>query len=125
MCDVIRRHEILSQATTVLNIPGHDSTRVSFGSRVAATIARDQGISIVKAKSKSAFRPQAKNLTGAERSGFLNGEFSISSRLDEQQVLIADDIFRSGTSMGVVASVAREAGAWKIYGLCGVRTMRR
>jgi hypothetical protein len=125
MCGAIERHGVLSQATAVLDIPGHDSTRVSFGSRVAATIARDRGITMVKVTAKSPFRPEAKNLTEAERSNFLNDEFSVPSMLDGQQIIIADDVFRSGTSMCAVASAAREAGARKVYGLCGVRTMRR
>ena len=125
MCNAIERHGMLSQSTVVLNIPGHDTTRVSFGSRIAATIASRLGIPIVKVAAKSAFRPEAKNLAEQERLNFLSGQFSVPQRLDGQRILIADDVFRSGTSMGAVASAAHEAGAWKIYGLCGVRTMRR
>ncbi len=125
MCGAIERHGVLSQATIVLDIPGHDTTRVSFGSRVVATISQRRRIPMVKVAARSAFRPEAKRLAENERSNFLNGQFSVSQRLDGQRVLIADDVFRSGTSMGAVASAAREAGAWKIYGLCGVRTMRR
>jgi predicted amidophosphoribosyltransferase len=125
MCGAIERHGILSQATMVLNVPGHDSTRVSFGSRVAVTIAREMRIPLVRVTARSAFRPEAKNLSEAERLDSLNGEFGVPRRLDGQRVLIADDVFRSGTSIGAVASAARESGALEIYGLCAVRTMRR
>lgn len=125
MCGTIERHGILAQATVVLDIPGHDRTRVSFGSRAAATIARRRGIPMVRVAAKSEFRPEAKNLEESERPNFLDDQFSVPKRLDGQQVLIADDVYRSGTSMRAVASAARDAGAWKVYGICGVRTMRR
>ena len=125
MCRAIERHGALAQATVVLDIPGHDRSRVSFGPRVAATIARRRGIPIIKVVAKSGFRPEAKNLEESERLDFLDDQFSVPQRLDGQRVLIADDVFRSGTSMGAVASAARDAGAAKVYGICGVRTMRR
>ena len=108
-----------------MHIPGHDSTRVSFGSRMATTIAHRRGIPIIKVAAKSEFRPEAKNLEESERLNFLHGQFSVPYRLDGQRVLIADDVFRSGTSMGAVASAARDVGAEEVYGICGVRTMRR
>lgn len=125
MCGAIERHGILAQATMVLDIPGHDSRRVSFGSRMAATIARRRGIPIIKVAAKSEFRPEAKNLEESERLNFLDDQFSVPQSLNGQRVLIADDVFRSGTSMGAVASAARNVGAAKVYGICGVRTMRR
>jgi hypothetical protein len=125
MCGAIERHGILAQATVVLDIPGHDRTRVSFGSRMAATIARRRGIPMIKVAAKSEFRPEVKNLEESERLNFLDDQFSVPQRIDGQRVLIADDVFRSGTSMKTVASAARDAGAAKVYGICGVRTMRR
>jgi predicted amidophosphoribosyltransferase len=125
MCGAIERHGILTRATVVLDIPGHDGTRVSFGSRMAATIARRQGIPMIKVAAKSEFRPEAKNLEESERQDFLDDQFRVPQSLDGQRVLIADDVFRSGTSMGAVASAARDVGAAKVYGICGVRTMRR
>jgi hypothetical protein len=125
MCGAIERHGILSQATVVLDIPGHDSSRVSFGSRMAATIARRRAIAMIKVAAKSEFRPEAKDLEESERLNFLDDQFSVPHRLDGQRALIADDVFRSGTSMRAVASAARAVGAAKVYGLCGVRTMRR
>jgi pyrimidine operon attenuation protein/uracil phosphoribosyltransferase len=125
MCRAIERHGILTQATVILDIPGHDSSRVSFGSRMASTIARRRDIPIIKVAAKSAFRPEAKNLEESERLNFLNDQFSVRQSLTGQRVLIADDVFRSGTSMGAVASAARDVGAVNVYGICGVRTMRR
>lgn len=80
---------------------------------------------MIRVTARSAFRPEVKDLEESERLNSLSGEFSVLWALNGQPVLIADDVFRSGTSMGAVAAAARKAGAGKIYGICGVRTMRR
>lgn len=125
ICTTIERHRLLTQVTMILDVPGHDSARVSFGSRMAATIARNRGIPMVKVATKSAFRAEAKNLEESRRLDLLRDQFTVPQSLDGQRVLIADDVFRSGTSMGAVASAARNAGAGRVYGICAVRTMRR
>lgn len=124
MCQAIEGHGVLSRADVIIDVPGHDSTRVSFGSRVAATIARRRGIPMVKVHAKLAFRPEAKNFTSTERAGVLRDEFTVSQEVAGNRVLIVDDVFRSGTSMGAVATAARISGARTVYGICGVRTMR-
>ena len=40
LCNAIRSHTGLGHATIILDVPGHDSERVSFGSRVASSVAR-------------------------------------------------------------------------------------
>ena len=104
-----------------------DMTAPGFPSDLALPplLPAARGIPIIKVAAKSEFRPEAKNLEESERLSFLDDEFGVSQGLDGQRVLIADDVFRSGTSMGAVASAARDAGAVKVYGICGVRTMRR
>lgn len=49
----------------------------------------------------------------------------VSDDVDGKAVLIVDDVLRSGDSMGYVATAARTAGASRVYGICGARTMRR
>jgi predicted amidophosphoribosyltransferase len=80
---------------------------------------------MVKVVARSEYRTEAKKLEGSDRARILDGEFTVTQRLDGQRVLIADDVFRSGMSMSAVAAAARDAGALRIYGICGVRTMRR
>jgi predicted amidophosphoribosyltransferase len=125
ICQAIERHGVLSQASVILDVPGHDSTRVSFGSRVAATIAYRRRTPIVKALARSAFRPEAKDLTAADRESILDDEFTVPGEVNGQHVVIVDDVFRSGGSMDAVAKAARESGALAVQGICGVRTMRR
>src|ERR1051326_3434049 len=66
ICNVIDRHALLKDASIVLDVPGHDSRLVSFGSRLAATVARDQGLPMIKVHASSLFRAAAKELARHE-----------------------------------------------------------
>jgi predicted amidophosphoribosyltransferase len=108
----------------VLNVPGHDRTRLSFGSRLAATVARDRGLRFVRVESRSEFRAEAKSASSAQRAAMLPDQFIVSQDLREESVLIVDDVFKSGASMTEVARAARAEGAADVQGICAVRTMR-
>lgn len=126
MVPLIARHPLLTTATIVLDIPSHDRRYgLSFGSRMAATVARDTGAVYVAVSSRDDFRPQAKDLDPANRIEVLRDQFSMSCDLTGRPVLIVDDVFRSGDSMRFVASAARKAGAAHVYGACAVRTLHR
>ena len=124
LCDAIGRHPLLRGVSTILDIPGHDSRRVSFGSRLAATVAGRMGITMSRVGTRSEFRPESKNLGGAQQS-MLEGEFIVAEVVQGQSVLIVDDVIRSGTSMAAVGEAARASGARQVLGICAVRTMRR
>ncbi|MBV9163282.1 MAG: hypothetical protein JO309_12375 [Pseudonocardiales bacterium] len=122
---VIQAHPLLRKADVVLDVPGHDTERVSFGSRMAATVARDFEVTRIRVKARDRFRPEAKSLDPSQRAEVLAGQFSIADDLQSQTVLIVDDVFHSGYSMGEAARAAREAGANQVFGICAVRTRRR
>jgi hypothetical protein len=121
---VIQGHPLLRKADIVLDVPGHDAERVSFGSRMAATVARDFKIPKIRVKARDKFRAEAKSLPRSQRAGILAGQFSIASDLQDQTTLIVDDVFQSGASMGETARAARVAGANRVLGICAVRTLR-
>jgi Phosphoribosyl transferase domain len=124
LCDAIGRHVVLRGASIVLDVPGHDGQRVSFGSRLAAAVARSWDLPMSRVGTKSAFRPESKNLGGAQQS-LLQDEFVVDEVVRGQSVLIVDDVIRSGVSMAAVGKAARAAGARQILGICATRTMRR
>jgi predicted amidophosphoribosyltransferase len=124
LCETIRKHPLLRNASMILDVPGHDSQRVSFGSRLAATVARSLGKTMLRVDTRSAFRAESKNRGGAQEA-LLEGEFIVPGAVQGQSVLIVDDVIRSGTSMAAVAKAARMAGAQQVLGICAVRTMRR
>lgn len=86
---------------------------------------RDTAKRFIKVSARDAYRAEAKSLTFEQRRELIRGQFSVRESLGSVDVLIVDDVFRSGLSMSEVARAAREAGARSIYGLAAVRTMRR
>lgn len=122
---VIQGHPLLRKADVVLDVPGHDTERVSFGSRMAATVARDFEIPKIRVKTRDKFRAEAKSLDPSQRAAVLAGQFSIANDLQGQTALIVDDVFHSGASMGEAARAARAAGANRVFGICAVRNRRR
>jgi pyrimidine operon attenuation protein/uracil phosphoribosyltransferase len=124
ICQVIDAHPMLGSAELVLNVPGHDRQRVSFGSRLAATVAVRRGLPMVRTEARSPYRPESKNFDRAGRAHMLSGQFLVTDEVHGRRVLIVDDVIRSGDSMSAVAKAAREAGATTVSGICGARTMR-
>ncbi len=125
VCGVIDKHFLLRRAEIVLNVPGHDSKRVSFGSRMAATVAKNFNLPLARVRARDQFRPEAKDLHPSQRAELLSGQFYVETSLEGKKALIVDDVFRSGESMNEGARAALEAGAVRVYGICAVRTMRK
>lgn len=125
MSVVIQGHPLLRKADIVLDVPGHDAERVSFGSRMAATVARDVTVPKIRVNARDKFRAEAKNVDPAQRARILAGQFSIAHDLHGHTALIVDDVFQSGVSMGETARAARAAGANRVFGICAVRTLRK
>ena len=124
LVEAVRRHPALAVATVVADVPGHDAQQVSFGSRLAKTVAQDTGRAFVRVSCTTPFRPEAKNVTEAQHTAVLHGSFRVLESLRGARVLVVDDVFRSGRSMAEVARACRAAGAMSVSGLCVVRTMR-
>jgi hypothetical protein len=124
MLAVIRRHPVLRRVDLVLDVPGHDATRVSFGSRVADAISRDLHVGLSRVQCTDIFRPEAKAMSIYERRQRVAGRFCCAD-LPDRAVMIIDDVYSSGATMSEVARAARAAGAAFVYGFAAVRTMRR
>lgn len=123
--DVIRGHPLLRKADFILDVPGHDTERVSFGSRMADTVGYDFEIPRVRVKARDKFRAETKSLDPSQRAEVLAGQFSIAHDLRGRTALIVDDVFHSGANMGETARAARDAGANRVLGICAVRNLRR
>lgn len=124
ICAVVERHVALSRATVVIDVPGHDSQQVSFGSRLAASVAQRRQIPTIRTQSNTSFRPPAKSADWFVRHESIANQFTIIEDLREHSVLIVDDVFRSGTSIEEAARAARAAGAKTVSGIVATRTMR-
>jgi hypothetical protein len=125
VCNAIERHAALNAVEAILNIPGHDSKVVSFGPRLAATVAKYEKLPLLRVSARSEFRPESKSLKTGERAVILDDEFTVPPEIRGRSALIIDDVFRSGESMAAVAKAAHKAGAREVFGICPARTMRR
>lgn len=124
MCAAIERHPGFKGADVVVNVPGHDSAQVSFGSQLAATVAKETQKPFVKLRAKDSFRPEAKSAEPEQRAEVIRGQFSVPRSLDGMIALIIDDVVHSGESMRETARAALATGANLVYALCAVRTRR-
>jgi adenine/guanine phosphoribosyltransferase-like PRPP-binding protein len=124
LCAVVQEHPLLRDIDAIIAVPGHDSRQVSFGARVAASVAKERAMPLVRCGSSAIFRTPAKNLDLNERASAVNGQFNCPTNLTGQSVLIIDDLYGSGATASETARAARAAGATRVASLCGVRTMR-
>jgi pyrimidine operon attenuation protein/uracil phosphoribosyltransferase len=124
MVSVVERHPTYNAADLVVVVPGHDRARVSFGARLAVSVAARRGIGHVKLYSRQQFRPAAKAMEPRERTRALRGEFGTDADLEGKNVIVADDVYQSGATMREAARAARVAGADTVLGLAAVRTIR-
>lgn len=122
--ETVRAHPLLVRVQVVVDVPGHDRKRVSFGSQLSASVAHRLNLPFAKTTTRSAFRPQAKDAPAGERSALLQDEFSADPAVRGRHVLIVDDVYRSGVSVQSVAAAARAAGARSLSALCAARTLR-
>ncbi|GAA1708705.1 hypothetical protein GCM10009745_65720 [Kribbella yunnanensis] len=121
---LINQHPLLRHANVVAAPPGHDAKVLSFGARLAASVASRREVHFEAVRSLSAFRTQAKELELADRAGVIHGQFACDGDLRGADVVIVDDLYSSGTTVGETARVLRLAGARRVAVLCAVRTLK-
>jgi hypothetical protein len=125
ICNAIERHAALKGVEAILNVPGHDSKFISFGPRLAATVAKYERLPLLRVSARSEFRPESKSLRTGEHAAVLDNEFIVPPEIRGRSALIVDDVYRTGESMTAVAKVAYEAGAREVFGICAARTRKR
>lgn len=123
LADVINRHPVYRAADVVISVPGHDSTVIGFGQRLAAVVARETDKTFSPTTGRSQERPAMKNREAGEVMDLTN-EFIVGPEAQGRVVIVVDDVYRGGDTMRAVALAARRAGAVAVLGLVGARTMR-
>lgn len=116
--DFIHQHPLYANATAIIAPPGHKADGMSFGEEFAREIARLVGIPYVESTSTGP-REQQK-----EAPQDLTNAFSVQGRLSGD-VIVLDDVYRSGGSASGAAAAARRAGADRVLVLTVARTIRR
>jgi hypothetical protein len=121
---VVGQHKIYSAVDYVSSVPGHDTTKTSFGEHLAAELAKRLSKPLVSPRAAHAVRPAAKERDNLETTLTLEDEFAFGPEVAGRVVLIVDDVYRTGQTMDSVAKAAKEAGAVAALGLAGAKTLR-
>ena len=124
LCRVIERHPLLRNVDVVAAVPGHDARLLSFGARLAATVAAIRGIRFVPCASRSQYRAQAKDLDASNRAAVISNQFVYGENLTGLRTLIVDDVYHSGATVAEAARAIRAAGAVSVAALTPARTLR-
>lgn len=119
MAWIIRSHPLYRDSSCIVTVPGHLADGQSFGEKLSEAVANAANKPVVITDCPSGPRPSSKGNPGSSA----NAEFEIPQTLSGD-VIVMDDVCRSGTSMRKVALAARAAGARRVFGLAAVRTLR-
>ncbi|MCO6010573.1 hypothetical protein NE236_37005 [Actinoallomurus purpureus] len=116
---VVQSHPLYRDAPIIVTVPGHKADGNSVGEGFARAVGRETKKLVVETISVNGARPASKE--GA--SGSLRDAFKMPQTLSGD-VIVIDDVYRSGETMSSVALAARRAGAQRVFGLVAVRTLR-
>jgi adenine/guanine phosphoribosyltransferase-like PRPP-binding protein len=117
LTQVAKTHPRYRSASIVVSVEG---TKHTFGERLAKGVARRLQLPFVASHWND--RPTSEAKEG--RKNLELQQCSIDFDLNRQQVLIVDDLWRTGVSTKSVAAQARQLGAATVLGLCCTRTLR-
>ncbi|MFI5712928.1 hypothetical protein [Kribbella sp. NPDC051620] len=120
MVSVIQRHPLLSGASAIVTVPGHNADGQSFGEQLAKVISQRTLQPFALTTCPSGPRSQRKEVQNPDDPPPV---FAVPYLL-EGSVVIVDDVIRSGKSIQGVAIAARKAGAARVFAFGAVKTMR-
>jgi hypothetical protein len=121
MAAVIERHPLYRE-TLIIQVPGHDSNHVSWGERLAESVAGLTGLQMVRAQTRRSQRPPAKERQDRRD---LWEEFQLASEVSGRTVLAIDDTYGQGDTLKGVALAAKRAGAMEVHALLATRNIRK
>jgi hypothetical protein len=121
MSAVVQRHPIYRE-TSIIQVPGHDSSRVSWGERLAESVAEMTGLPLVAAQARRSQRPAAKE---RQARNDLWGEFLLGPEVSGKTVLAVDDTYGQGDTLKGIAIAAKRAGAKEVHAMLATRNMRK
>lgn len=117
LAHVARRHPTYRRADRVIAVPG---TKHDFGERLARGVAKRLDLPVCTAVCDAENHSEAKE----GHSSYALEPYHLPVSVDDEVVIVVDDVYRSGRTMRSVADAAWTAGAAKVLGLVGARTLR-
>ncbi|QIK08248.1 phosphoribosyltransferase [Streptomyces sp. ID38640] len=116
---VIREHPLYRNATCIATVPGSAADGNSHAEQLARKVARAANKGIIETVAVNGPRPPSKEAP----SNVSEADFALPEKVSGD-VVILDDVYRSGGTMRAVAGAVKRAGANRVLGLANVRTMR-
>lgn len=117
--EILDGHPLYRNCNAIATVPGHMANGASFGETLAADVAKSSGKHLIVTQSPGGPRPAAKETTAPINDGHFRIPFNLRG-----DVIVLDDVYRSGTTMNAVAKAVRTAGARRALGIAAVRTLR-
>lgn len=125
MTDRFRQHPALSEADVVLGVPAFPPREpYNLPELLAEVLAselrvRFNGEALVKTRETS-----IKSLPNEAKLDALRGVYEVRRDVEGINVILVDDLLRSGSTLGVIGDELRAAGAAKVIGIVATKTMR-
>ncbi|MEX0629314.1 MAG: phosphoribosyltransferase family protein [Chloroflexota bacterium] len=116
----ISTHPDYASAEAIVAVPSHTPAR--FSERLARAVGRMSALPVVVSDEAAGEGRAVKGLDDGERAVQL---FRLDpNAVHGKQVIVMDDMVRSGRTLVAVGEAASNAGAARVVGLAAVRTMR-
>ncbi|WP_341998569.1 hypothetical protein MRBLWH7_000340 [Microbacterium sp. LWH7-1.2] len=114
----IQAHPLYANATAIIAAPGHLADGQSFGEVLARDVAAKVGIPFVETTAPG---PRQQQKEGPVQD--LTGVFTVQDALSGD-VIVLDDVYRTGGSASGAAAAAKRAGANRVFSIAVARTIR-
>ena len=115
------RMEVLREYDCMIPVPLTAAGERKRGFNQALVLARyfseGTGVPILNGLFRRVEKVPQSSLSGPERRKNIAGAFSVSGDVSGKSVLVADDLFTTGSTMRECAKVLREAGAVRVGGV--------
>lgn len=118
LVSAIQAHPLYANATAVIAAPGHLADGQSFGEMLAREVAARVRIPFVET---SAPGPREQRKEGSTQD--LTRMFTVQGTLSGD-VIVLDDVYRTGGSASGAAAAAKRAGADRVFSIAVARTIR-
>lgn len=128
-CEYFSAHKVLAEYDCIVPVP---LTRARLNRRgfdqaalLAEHFAEGIGIPVQRALERTEEGEIQSRLSGAARAENIRDSFAVCSDVKGMRIIIADDVFTTGSTMNECARVLREAGAEDVCGAAAAVVLRK
>jgi len=120
------KHPRIRKADAVLSVPANPPKNPhNLPTVLAKALANRVGLPLRdELLVKDRPSPQLKNLANPEKLEALRGAYSVTETLTGLSLVLVDDLVRSGSTLGHLGHLLKEAGAATVIGVAATKTMR-